>query len=160
MKKLFYFVILACISYACSSDSDFTPEDGTPSDIYELKAIPDKEVIFKTYPASMKQILGAGYDVTADYLSPEAIKAPIMDLEKLENSDEDKIYRMRAMLYRSVPFSSTKSSNLTTTILHNILLLPVNSYLRRNAGTFRSSITQRNINTDTLRRSLKMMLPV
>lgn len=27
MKKLFYFVILACISYACSSDSDFTPED-------------------------------------------------------------------------------------------------------------------------------------
>ena len=108
----------------------------------------------------MKQILGAGYDVTADYLSPEAIKAPIMDLEKLENSDEDKIYRMRAMLYRSVPFSSTKSSNLTTTILHNILLLPVNSYLRRNAGTFRSSITQRNINTDTLRRSLKMMLPV
>ena len=46
MKKLFYFVILACISYACSSDSDFTPEDETPSDIYELKAIPDKEVIF------------------------------------------------------------------------------------------------------------------
>lgn len=45
---------------------DFTPEDETPSDIYELKAIPDKEVIFKTYPrASMKQILGAGYDVTA-----------------------------------------------------------------------------------------------
>ena len=49
---------------------------------YELKAIPDKKVIFKAYPANMKQILGAGYDVTADHLSPEAIKAPIIDLEK------------------------------------------------------------------------------
>lgn len=96
MKKLFYFVILACILYACSSDSDFTPEDETPSDVYELKAIPDKEVIFKTYPASMKQILGAGYDVTADYLSPEAIKAPIIDLEKIYNSDIDVFTRMPA----------------------------------------------------------------
>lgn len=192
MKKLFYFVILACISYACSSDSDFTPEDETPSDVYELKAIPDKEVIFKTYPANMKQILGAGYDVTADYLSPEAIKAPIIDLEKLENNDEDNIYRMRANASEPRDYAGENATTFLTdmtnnlilgdinsrnalsigtilkhkefesdsTILHNILLLPVNSYLRRNAGTFRSSITQRNINTDTLRRSLKMMLPV
>jgi len=47
MKKLFYFVILACISYACSSDSDFTPEDETPSDVYELKAIPDRKSFSK-----------------------------------------------------------------------------------------------------------------
>ena len=155
MKNLFYFIISICTLYACSSDSDFNPEDENPtsSDFYELKAIPDKKVIFKAYPANMKQILGAGYDVTADHLSPEAIKAPIIDLEKLENSDEDYIYRMKAtsseprdyagenattfltditnslilgdinseMLYRSVPFSSIKSSSLITTILHNIL---------------------------------------
>lgn len=98
MKNLFYFIISICTLYACSSDSDFNPEDENPtsSDFYELKAIPDKKVIFKAYPANMKQILGAGYDVTADHLSPEAIKAPIIDLEKLENSDEDYIYRMKA----------------------------------------------------------------
>ena len=91
MKNLFYFIISICTLYACSSDSDFNPEDENPtsSDFYELKAIPDKKVIFKAYPANMKQILGAGYDVTADHLSPEAIKAPIIDMEKLENSYED-----------------------------------------------------------------------
>ena len=174
MKNLFYFIISICTLYACSSDSDFNPEDENPtsSDFYELKAIPDKKVIFKAYPANMKQILGAGYDVTADHLSPEAIKAPIIDLEKLENSDEDYIYRMKAtsseprdyagenattfltditnslilgdinseMLYRSVPFSSIKSSSLITTILHNILLPPANNYLQRSVGTFRFSI--------------------
>ena len=88
MKNLFYFIISICTLYACSSDSDFNPEDENPtsSDFYELKAIPDKKVIFKAYPANMKQILGAGYDVTADHLSPEAIKAPIIDLEKLETA--------------------------------------------------------------------------
>ena len=60
MKNLFYFIISICTLYACSSDSDFNPEDENPtsSDFYELKAIPDKKVIFKAYPANMKQILG------------------------------------------------------------------------------------------------------
>ncbi len=48
MKKLFYFAISICMLYACSSDSDFSPEDETTSDVYEFKTIPDKEVVFKT----------------------------------------------------------------------------------------------------------------
>ena len=57
MKNLFYFIISICTLYACSSDSDFNPEDENPtsSDFYELKAIPDKKVIFKAYPANMKR---------------------------------------------------------------------------------------------------------
>ena len=56
MKNLFYFIISICTLYACSSDSDFNPEDENPtsSDFYELKAIPDKKVIFKAYPANME----------------------------------------------------------------------------------------------------------
>mgnify|MGYP001537401877 CR=1 FL=1 len=47
MKNLFYFIISICTLYACSSDSDFNPEDENPtsSDFYELKAIPDKKVM-------------------------------------------------------------------------------------------------------------------
>ena len=135
MKKLFYFVILACILYACSSDSDFTPEDETPSDVYELKAIPDKEVIFKTYPASMKQILGAGYDVTADYLSPEAIKAPIIDLEKLENSDEDNIYRMRANASEPRDYAGENATAFLTDMTNSLILGDVNSRNALSIGT-------------------------
>lgn len=135
MKKLFYFVILACISYACSSDSDFTPEDETPSDVYELKAIPDKEVIFKTYPANMKQILGAGYDVTADYLSPEAIKAPIIDLEKLENNDEDNIYRMRANASEPRDYAGENATTFLTDMTNNLILGDINSRNALSIGT-------------------------
>ena len=59
-----------------------------------------------------KQILGAGYDVTADHLSPEAIKAPIIDLEKLENSDEDYIYRMKATSSEPRDYAGEKCNNI------------------------------------------------
>lgn len=51
-----------------------------------LKLFLTRKSFSKPNPANMKQILGAGYDVTADHLSPEAIKAPIIDLEKLETA--------------------------------------------------------------------------
>ena len=79
MKNLFYFIISICTLYACSSDSDFNPEDENPtsSDFYELKAIPDKKVIFKAYPANMKQILGAGYDLSLIHISEPTRQAEI-----------------------------------------------------------------------------------
>ena len=46
---------------------------------------------------------------------------------------------------------------MTTTILHNILLPPANSFLQRSAGTSHRFISQKNINTDTSLRNLKMM---
>ena len=135
MKKLFYFLILACISYACSSDSDFTPEDETPSDVYELKAIPDKEVIFKTYPANMKQILGAGYDVTADYLSPEAIKAPIIDLDKLADSDIYDFTCMKATSTESQNYAGENATAFLANISNSLILEDVNSKNALSVGT-------------------------
>lgn len=97
MKGLFYSILVACTLQACSSDSDFDPndKDSVSSDYYELMTIPDRKVVFKAYPANLKQKLGMGYDATADYLSPEAIKAPIIDLKKIEDSEDEYITRMR-----------------------------------------------------------------
>lgn len=137
MKNLFYFIISICTLYACSSDSDFNPEDENPtsSDFYELKAIPDKKVIFKAYPANMKQILGAGYDVTADHLSPEAIKAPIIDLEKLENSDEDYIYRMKATSSEPRDYAGENATTFLTDITNSLILGDINSRNALSVGT-------------------------
>lgn len=135
MKNLFYFSIMICMLYACSSDSDFNPEDNTSSDFYEFKAISDKEVIFKAYPASMKQILGAGYDVTADHLSPEAIKAPIIDLEKLENSDIFDIYRMRANSSEPRDYTGENAATFLTDITKNLVLGDINSRNALSIGT-------------------------
>ncbi len=93
MKKLFYFILAACTLHACSSDDN---GGSSSSDYYELSTIPDKKAVFKAYPINAKQILGAGYDLAADYLSPEAIKAPVIDLDKVANSDAVDIIRARA----------------------------------------------------------------
>lgn len=135
MKNLFYFSIMICTLYACSSDSDFNPEDNTSSDFYEFKAIPDKEVIFKAYPASMKQILGAGYNVTADHLSPEAIKAPIIDLEKLKNSDIFDIYRMRANSSEPRDYAGENAATFLTDIAKNLEMGDINSRNALSVGT-------------------------
>lgn len=135
MKNLFYFSIMICMLYACSSDSDFNPEDNTSSDFYEFKAIPDKEVIFKAYPASMKQILGAGYNVTADHLSPEAIKAPIIDLEKLKNSDIFDIYRMRANSSEPRDYAGENAATFLTDIAKNLEMGDINSRNALSVGT-------------------------
>ena len=101
-----------------------------------------------------------------------------MDLEKLENSDEDKIYRMRANASEPRDYAGENVTTFLTDMTNNLILGDINSRNALSIGTilkhkefesdynhssqysFASSITQRNINTDTLRRSLKMMLPV
>ena len=135
MKKLFYFAISICMLYACSSDSDFSPEDETTSDVYEFKTIPDKEVVFKTYPTNMKQILGAGYDVTADNLSPEAIKAPIIDLDKLANSDIYDFTRMKATSTESKDYAGENATAFLTNISNSLILEDVNSKNVLSIGT-------------------------
>lgn len=137
MKNLFYFSIMACILYACSSDSDFNPEDEVPtsSDSYELKAIPDKKVIFKAYPASTKQILGTGYDVAADYLSPEAIKAPIIDLDKLENSGIHEITRMRVNASEPRDYAGENAKAFLTDITQMLALEDVSPKNILSVGT-------------------------
>lgn len=82
---------------------------------------------YKAYPANMKQILGAGYDVTADHLSPEAIKAPIIDLEKLENSDEDYIYRMKATSSEPRDYAGENATTFLTDITNSLILGDINS---------------------------------
>ena len=135
MKKLFYFAISICMLYACSSDSDFSPEDETTSDVYEFKTIPDKEVVFKTYPTNMKQILGAGYDVTADNLSPEAIKAPIIDLDKLANSDIYDFTRMKATSSEPRDYAGENATAFLTNISNSLILEDVNSKNVLSIGT-------------------------
>lgn len=92
MNKLFYIIFITCAICACS-DSDTEEERKRESDFYELKSIPDKEIVYKGYQSHKQQILGAGYDVTAGYLSFDAIKAPVIDLEKIP---DDRIYRMNS----------------------------------------------------------------
>ena len=121
--------------YACSSDSDFSPEDETTSDVYEFKTIPDKEVVFKTYPTNMKQILGAGYDVTADNLSPEAIKAPIIDLDKLANSDIYDFTRMKATSTESKDYAGENATTFLTDITNSLILGDINSRNALSVGT-------------------------
>lgn len=60
----------------------------TSSDFYKLKSISDKEIIYKykDFQFNKKQILGARYDVAAGYLDFNAVKAPIIDLEKVPDN--------------------------------------------------------------------------
>ncbi|WP_418697650.1 MAC/perforin domain-containing protein [Bacteroides sp.] len=127
MRKLFYFILAACTLHACSSDSD--PDNGgsASSDFYELNTIPDKEVAFKAYPINAKQILGAGYDVAADYLSPEAIKAPVIDLDKIDNSDDADITRIRALASSPKDYAGADATAFLADITQSMKLDGINA---------------------------------
>lgn len=137
MKRLFYSLFVACALQACSPDSDLDPDNGnsTPSDYYELMAIPDKKAAFKAYPASTKQILGAGYDVTADYLSPEAIKAPVIDLDKMTDGNDDYITRMRVNASEPMNYAGRDAKTFLTDIAGSMKLDGISSKNNLSAGT-------------------------
>lgn len=90
MQKIF-FLLLAGTLFSCSDKNPEQEEPTFPIESIEFEPIPDKEVIFKVHPSTGMQLLGAGYDAAADYLSFEAIKAPVFDLEALGNADEEYI---------------------------------------------------------------------
>lgn len=94
-KKLFLFLLLTGTIFSCSDTDPEHKESIFPTESIEFEPIPDKEIIFKINPSAGMQLLGAGYDATADYLSFEAIKAPVFDLEALNNADKDYITYFR-----------------------------------------------------------------
>lgn len=91
MKKLFYLIIMVCAICACSDSDD---GGAFPLDSFELKPIPDKETVFRTYPSDAKKYLGAGYDVTVDYLSPEGVRASVIDWDKVSERDLERMELM------------------------------------------------------------------
>lgn len=113
MNKLFYLAFMVCVLCACS-DSDTEKELQKAADFYELKPVPEKEIMYKGYQSNKQQIIGAGYDVTAGYLDFNAIKAPIIDLKKAPDNFIDHL-------------------NLNT-------VNPIN-YIGENARTFLANIT-------------------
>lgn len=90
MNRLFYLAFIAGALYACS-DSNTEEEIQKTSDFYKLQPIPEKEIMYKGYQSHKQQILGAGYDVTASYLDFNAIKAPIIDFEKVPDNYIDRL---------------------------------------------------------------------
>ncbi|WP_300704253.1 MAC/perforin domain-containing protein [Bacteroides sp.] len=103
--KLFISILLASTLFSCSDNNQEEEDEKKtpPAEAIEFQPVPDKELIYKITPSSGAQLLGAGYDATADYLSFKAIKAPVFDLEALMNDDEDNI------IYANVHSSEPKN---------------------------------------------------
>lgn len=82
-------IILTAILFtfsACSDSDESKEEPNVPNpalDRIDFDA-PDDMVAIEVSPEINKQVVGAGYDACAPYLSYKAIKAPIVDLQKLE----------------------------------------------------------------------------
>lgn len=102
MKKLFCFIGMACALCACSdTGSEGGLEKPKDADFYEIKPIADKETVYKAYTWGGTQLVGAGYDATAAYLSLDAIKAPVIDLEKVPDEcfSRGKVYTSEPVNY-------------------------------------------------------------
>lgn len=77
MKKTFYFFIV-CLLFSCSSEDSFLSED---RDNLTLRAAADPKY----------KELGWGIDLTGDYLSLNAVKAPVIDVIKFEKDFSTRI---------------------------------------------------------------------
>lgn len=99
--KSFFFLLLAGTLFSCSDTDSKQEEPLFPNESIEFEPIADKEIIFKINPSAGRQLLGAGYDATADYLSFEAVKAPVFDLDAINNANEGYITYLNA--YASEP---------------------------------------------------------
>lgn len=83
------FTLVLCAFFSCDDDEDsnfYKPRPLQVNSPMEFCAVPDKEPIFKIYPHKDIQLLGAGYDITKDYLSFEAVRAPVFDLQLVEKN--------------------------------------------------------------------------
>ncbi len=84
-------IMLLTLVGACS-DSD-TPAElpVCPNPALDHIALdtPEDTVTIEISPVITKQIIGAGYDVCAPYLSHKAVKAPVVDIEKMEALGDD-----------------------------------------------------------------------
>lgn len=83
------FTLVLCAFFSCDDDEDsnfYKPRPLQANSPMEFCAVPDKKPIFKIYPHKDIQLLGAGYDITKDYLSFEAVRAPVFDLQLVEKN--------------------------------------------------------------------------
>lgn len=143
MKKLFCLTFIAYTILACS-DSDIEEDMKTSSDFYKLKSISDKEIIYKykDFQFNKKQILGARYDVAAGYLDFNAVKAPIIDLEKVS---DNRIFHINSTFSESINCAGKDAQELLSNMAHSIKVDNISKEENLNPPLFTDTLLSHNI---------------
>lgn len=81
MKKIFYLVVTLCCLYACSNDVNYSISE--EDDL--------NRPISRSAGDSKYDVLGFGYDITGDYLHPESVKNPVLDIQKYDSENDARI---------------------------------------------------------------------
>ncbi len=122
--KTIYSTIFACMLMAlaaCSNSDTLADEPFAPNPAVDHIALdtPEDVVTIETSPVISKQIAGAGYDVCAPYLSQKAVKAPVIDLQKLKELGD-----YYSLMYATSSYSDIETFNtadlMPVSILANI----------------------------------------
>lgn len=122
--KTIYSTIFACMLLtlgACSNSDTITDEPFAPNPAVDHITLdtPEDVVTIEASPVICKQIAGAGYDVRAPYLSQEAVKAPIIDIQKLKELGD-----YYSLMYATSSYSDIETFNtadlMPVSILANI----------------------------------------
>lgn len=116
----------------------------TSSDFYKLKSISDKEIIYKykDFQFNKKQILGARYDVAAGYLDFNAVKAPIIDLEKVS---DNRIFHINSTFSESINCAGKDAQELLSNMAHSIKVDNISKEENLNPPLFTDTLLSHNI---------------
>lgn len=117
--SLLFSVLLLSLGACTDGDTSSDDNSGSKSD-HIVPDTPQDIVAIDISPVQEKQTIGAGYDICAPYLSPKAIKAPIVDLQKLDKLGKDYYMLSHATISYSDVDTYMSTDKMPTDVQANI----------------------------------------
>lgn len=142
MKDLFFVSLLGfglLVTSSCSDDT-VNPDEPTVSPSVKGERIPymsaNDTVIWHVQASSGGQILGAGFDPNAAYLSEDCVKAPILDIDKIRATAETRVRVLYGTSGEQISLASADAYGILSELADKTQVLGENETMPLCMGTF------------------------